>query len=112
METRGLFVDETLAQTIPQREDLVEHLIARRLAAWRVESGWSLDALAPRAGMSSATLSRLERCDLSPTATMLGTLCGQYGWTLSRLMAEAQRMPSVMPAKERRSSQRIVKRDM
>ena len=32
---------------------------------------------------------------------MLSTLCGQYGWTLSRLMAEAENgAPSVVRAKE------------
>lgn len=75
--------------------------IARRLAALRAERGWSLDALADRTGISRASLSRLERCELSPTAAMLGTLCAQYGWTLSRLMAEAENGPAaVVRAKE------------
>ena len=34
--------------------------------------------------------SRLERSELSPTAAMLGKLCTTYGWTLSRLMADAE----------------------
>jgi len=68
----------------------VEQRIARRLAALRAERGWSLDTLAEQTGISRASLSRLERCELSPTAAMLGKLCAQYGWTLSRLMAEAE----------------------
>jgi transcriptional regulator with XRE-family HTH domain len=67
--------------------------IARRLAGLRAERGWTLETLANRTGISRASLSRLERCELSPTATMLSTLCGQYGWTLSRLMAEAENGP-------------------
>lgn len=60
-----------------------------------------MEQLAQRTGISRATLSRLERCEVSPTAAMLSTLCGQYGWTLSRLMAEAEeKTPSVVPAKE------------
>jgi len=68
----------------------VEARIARRLARLRAERGWSLDALAERTGISRATLSRIERSELSPTAAMLGRLCTAYGWTLSRLMAEAE----------------------
>ena len=67
--------------------------IARRLALLRAERGWSLDTLAARTGISRASLSRLERGELSPTASMLGALCTQYGWTLSRLMAEAESGP-------------------
>jgi len=70
--------------------------IARRLALLRTQRGWSLDALAARSGISRASLSRLERAELSPTASMLGALCTQYGWTLSRLMAEAESGPPSM----------------
>lgn len=75
--------------------------IARRLAALRAEAGWSLDTLAERTQISRASLSRLERGELSPTAAMLGTLCAQYGWSLSRLMAEAENgPPSIVRAQE------------
>jgi transcriptional regulator with XRE-family HTH domain len=75
--------------------------MARRLAALRAEQGWTLDGLAARTGISRATLSRLERCELSPTATMLNKLCNQYGWTASRLMAEAESgPPTVVHARE------------
>ena len=77
----------------------VERRIAQRLARLRAEHEWSLDALAERTGISRATLSRLERSELSPTAAMLGTLCAVYGWTLSRLMADAEtRPPNLVPA--------------
>jgi transcriptional regulator with XRE-family HTH domain len=68
----------------------VERRIAGRLAALRTARGWSLESLAERTGISRATLSRIERAELSPTAAMLGTLCSVHGWTLSRLMAEAE----------------------
>lgn len=80
----------------------VDRRIARRLAGLRGEQGWSLETLSRRTGISRASLSRIERCELSPTATMLSTLCAQYGWTLSRLMAEAENEPpSVIHAKDR-----------
>jgi transcriptional regulator with XRE-family HTH domain len=71
----------------------VDRRIAQRLARLRADRGWSLDVLAERTGIGRATLSRLERSELSPTAAMLGTLCSVYGWTLSRFMAEAETQP-------------------
>jgi transcriptional regulator with XRE-family HTH domain len=71
----------------------IERRIAQRLARLRADRGWSLDALAERTGISRATLSRLERSELSPTAAMLDKLCTVYGWTLSRLMVEAETRP-------------------
>lgn len=98
---------EIVAETADKSEERapgfssVDLRIARRLAALRAEHGWSLETLADRTGISRASLSRLERGELSPTATMLGTLCAQYRWTLSRLMAEAEQgPPSVVRAKE------------
>ena len=77
----------------------VERRIAERLAALRAERGWSLDGLAERTGISRATLSRVERGELSPTASMLGKICAAYEWTLSRLIAEAETQPlSLVPA--------------
>jgi len=71
------------------------------LQVLRGEQDWSLEVLAARTGISRASLSRLERGELSPTARMLGTLCAQYGWTISRLMAEAENgPPAVIRAEE------------
>ena len=79
----------------------VERRIARRLSRLRRDQGWSLGTVAERTGISRATLSRIERGELSPTAAMLGALCGLYGWTLSRLMVEAEtRPPNLVPAAE------------
>lgn len=84
---------------MPTHDHDVERRIAARLATLRAERGWSLDGLAERTGISRATLSRLERGELSPTASMLGRLCTVFGWTLSRLMAEAEtRAPSMVEA--------------
>jgi len=81
------------APAAPDASQAIERRIAHRLAQLRAARGWSLDAVAERTGISRATLSRLERAELSPTAAMLGKLCTVYGWTLSRLMAEAETRP-------------------
>ena len=64
--------------------------LAARLASLRSERGWSLDTLAERSGVSRTTLSRLERGETSPTASLLGRLCTAYGRTMSRLIAETE----------------------
>jgi transcriptional regulator with XRE-family HTH domain len=89
------------SSAIAARSEAIESRIAQRLARLRGERGWSLEAVAERTGISRATLSRLERAELSPTAAMLGKLCAAYGWTLSRLMTEAEtRPPRVVRAAE------------
>ncbi|HYL79054.1 MAG TPA: XRE family transcriptional regulator [Bryobacteraceae bacterium] len=85
----------------------IDRRMARRLAALRAEQGWTLQTLAARTGISRATLSRLERGELSPTATMLNRLCAQYGWTASRLMVEAESGPPTIV----RASQQVIWKD-
>jgi len=79
---------DTLAADPPAGD--IEARLAARLAALRAERGWSLEELAERSGVSRAALSRLERGETSPTASVLGRLSAAYGWTLSRLMASAE----------------------
>jgi transcriptional regulator with XRE-family HTH domain len=95
----------TLMPPAPTDSD-VERRIAQRLGRLRAERGWSLDVLAERTAISRATLSRLERAELSPTAAMLGKLCTVYGWTLSRLMAEAETRPPTLVAAAEQSEWR------
>jgi len=71
----------------------IDARLAARLAGLRHERGWSLDTLAERSGVSRATLSRLERGAVSPTAALLGRLCTAFGRTMSRLLAEAEADP-------------------
>ncbi|UBU08281.1 helix-turn-helix domain-containing protein [Nonomuraea gerenzanensis] len=73
--------------------DDVDARLADRLAELRVERGWSLEELAQRSGISRSTLSRLERAEISPTASLLGKLCEVYERTMSRLLAEVEDEP-------------------
>jgi transcriptional regulator with XRE-family HTH domain len=70
--------------------DRFETKLVARLALLREERAWSLDELAQRAGISRATLSRLERGESSPTAALLGKLCAAYGLPMSRLIAAVE----------------------
>ena len=71
--------------------------LADRLRELRRERGWSLDDLAARSGISRATLSRMEKADVSPTAEQLGKLCAVHAMPASRLLAMAEeRFPFVV----------------
>jgi transcriptional regulator with XRE-family HTH domain len=76
----------------------LDERLAARLAELRAQRGWSLDDLADRSGVSRSTLSRLERGEVSPTASLLGRLCTAYGWTMSRLLADVESAPAVVRA--------------
>ena len=78
-------------------------LIARRLRDERARRGWTLDDLARRAGVSKAMLSKLERCEASPTAALLGRISGALGMTLSTLLA-ADDAPGGAPGAPRRAT--------
>jgi len=64
--------------------------IAARLREEREGRGWSLGDLADRSGVSRAMISKIERGESSPTATLLGRLSGAFGLTLSSLLARAE----------------------
>jgi len=73
--------------------------LARRLRGLRRARGWSLDDLAARAGVSRATLSRLENAAASPTAQVLGRIAAAHGLALSRLMLMVEeRAAPLIPA--------------
>ena len=74
--------------------DAVDARLGTRLAELRAERGWSLGELAERSGVSRSTLSRAERAEISPTASLLNRLCGVYGRTLSQLLSEVEAEPA------------------
>lgn len=74
----------------------IDTRLAARLAQLRRDAGWSLDDLAARSGVPKATLSRLERGETSPTASLLGKLCAAHGRPMSRLLAEVEAQPALL----------------
>ncbi|WP_137134395.1 XRE family transcriptional regulator [Rhizobium sp. FKY42] len=72
------------------REEQAAAAIAERIRLEREDRGWSLSELAERSGVSKAMISKIERCEASPTATVLGRLSGAFGLPLSRLLALAE----------------------
>jgi transcriptional regulator with XRE-family HTH domain len=72
--------------------------LAHRLRQFRIERSWSLEELATKSGVSRATLSRIENNEVSPTAAVLGRLCGAFELTLSRLLAYVESdLPALVP---------------
>ncbi|MBN9669549.1 helix-turn-helix domain-containing protein [Roseibium aggregatum] len=59
--------------------------IGRRIADLRKSREWPLELLAEKAGVSRATLSRIERGDTSPTAVVLGQLARAFGLSMADL---------------------------
>ncbi len=64
--------------------------IAARIRAEREARGWSLADVAGRSGVSRAMISKVERGESSPTAALLGRLCGAFGLTMSTLLSRAE----------------------
>jgi hypothetical protein len=62
-----------------------------------------LDDLATRTGISRATLSRMEKADVSPSAEQIGKLCAAHAMPASRLLAMAEETypPLVLRADQR-----------
>jgi transcriptional regulator with XRE-family HTH domain len=65
-------------------------LIARRLRLERETRSWSLADLAERSGVSKATISKIEREEVSPTAVILVRLAGAFDLTLAGLLLRAE----------------------
>jgi transcriptional regulator with XRE-family HTH domain len=64
--------------------------IARRVRLERESRGWSLADLTERSGVSKATISKIEREEVSPTAVILVRLAGAFDLTLAGLLLRAE----------------------
>jgi len=64
--------------------------IAARIAAERDSRGWSVGELAVRSGVSRAMISKIERGDAKPTASLLGKLSAAFHVPLSLLLARVE----------------------
>jgi transcriptional regulator with XRE-family HTH domain len=64
--------------------------LATRIARLRREAGLTLDGLAEVSGVSRAMISKVERGEASPTATVLAKFANAFGVSLSSLFGEAE----------------------
>lgn len=72
----------------------LETYLPQRIATLRTTSGWSLAELAERSTVSKAMLSKIERGESSPTATVLAKIAAAFGLSLAKLLAEPSGAPS------------------
>ena len=70
--------------------DELSSRLAHRLRLERDSRGWSLADLAERSGVSKATISKIERAEVSPTAVVLVRLASAFDLTLAGLMLRAE----------------------
>ncbi len=74
---------DTLVDELSQR-------LAQRIRLERDGRGWSLADLAERSGVSKATISKIERAEVSPTAVVLVRLASAFDLTMAGLMLRAE----------------------
>ncbi|CDM55781.1 MULTISPECIES: helix-turn-helix domain-containing protein [Rhizobium] len=69
-------------------EQELETAIGLRIRKLRIEKNLTLDDLANASGVSRAMISRIERGEASPTASLLARVCAALGLSLSAFFAE------------------------
>jgi transcriptional regulator with XRE-family HTH domain len=74
--------------------DSLDQRLATRVALEREARGWGVAELATRSGVSRAMISKIERCEARPTASLLGKLSAALGLPLSLLLARIEGEPS------------------
>jgi transcriptional regulator with XRE-family HTH domain len=79
----------------------IDTTIASRVRDRRSAIGMTIDELARASGVSRAMISKIERRDASPTATLLGRLCNALGLPMSAMFATAQEAFPVKRAYDR-----------
>ncbi len=76
--------------------------LGRRIRELRVGRGWTQDALAERAGVSKAMLSKVERGENNPTLVVAAKFAAALGLTMSQLIGADERRRSLWLPKEQR----------
>lgn len=70
--------------------DTHQEAIARRVQLERKARGWSMTELAARSDVSKAAISKIERGEMSPTASVLVRLAHAFDLTLAGLLMRAE----------------------
>jgi transcriptional regulator with XRE-family HTH domain len=78
--------------------DDLDARLAARLLAEREARGWTVAELAARSGVSRAMISKVERREANPTASLLGRLSAAFGLPLSTLLARVEGTTSRLSA--------------
>src|ERR1700709_906172 len=92
METRS---ENVAPLTLPDIERTVSALGAK-LAAARAERGWSLAELARRAGVSTASVHKIEKSGMTPTIATLMKVAAALGTSVSSFIDEDVEVPSAI----------------
>jgi transcriptional regulator with XRE-family HTH domain len=87
-----------------KREKFDDNQVGERLKSLRLRHNFTLDQLATASGVSRAMISRIERDEASPTASLLARLCEALGLSLSAFFAPDE--PASAPL-VRRDDQRL-----
>jgi transcriptional regulator with XRE-family HTH domain len=77
----------TIVATLDER-------LANRVSIEREARGWSVADLASRSGVSRAMISKIERAEVKPTASLLAKLSAAFRMPLSLLFARIEDEPS------------------
>lgn len=83
-------------------EQELETEIGLRIRKLRMQKNLTLDDLADASGVSRAMISRIERGEASPTASLLARVCAALGLSLSAFFAEER---EVSPLSRRQDQQ-------
>jgi transcriptional regulator with XRE-family HTH domain len=83
-----------MSTIVEEENDGLDSYLAGRIASLRTAQGWSLAELSERSSVSKAMLSKIERGESSPTATVLAKIAAAFGLTLAKLLAEPTQPPS------------------
>jgi transcriptional regulator with XRE-family HTH domain len=70
--------------------DSAEARIAKRILLERTSRGWSLAELADKSGVAKASISKIERGEVSPSAGILVRLATAFDLTLAGLLLRAE----------------------
>ncbi len=90
----------SLSVTAAESDELARAL-GSRITALRKQRGWSLSALAARAGLGKATLSRIEAGNRNPTLETVYAIAAQLGVPLAALLTSPPASALTTPAQLR-----------
>ena len=90
-------------ETPVMADDDLELAIGARIKELRIARGLTLDELADASSVSRAMISRIERAEASPTASLLSRLCAALGLSLSAFFTEEDEEISPLARREQQA---------